>query len=173
VIRLERNPDAGYVSPDDTGEACYSTGSRRVGVNDAEAAILAGGLAGRVVLEIGTGLGVSTRAIASRAKRVCTVDVDPWVIERVHPAINQRNIYTATAILPSDWYNGAFIDGDHRYEAAVRDCREVIARLAPGSPVYMHDYSGQVEKAAQDSGLVFVKAFGTTYDLALCETPRG
>jgi predicted O-methyltransferase YrrM len=175
TITLDPVPGGGYKAIEDPGEQCYQHGGKRISVTDEEAKILAVGLAFLHVLEIGTGLGVSTRAIEETAASVCTVDTDPWVIEHVWPDLQELGVAVtsdAPALPAQGWFNGAFIDGDHAYAAVRHDCELVIRMCEPGAVVFMHDFSGQVESAAIDAGMILRERLNTTYKLALCETPR-
>jgi hypothetical protein len=78
---LDRHKGGYYSHPEDPGEAYYGGSPKRLSVTDEEAEILAKLATGMTVLELGTGLGVSTKALASTAKSVITVDPDPWVRE--------------------------------------------------------------------------------------------
>lgn len=124
-----------YIHPDDPGEP--STGHPRLSVTDLEAAILAVLVDGLTVLEIGTGLGVSTRAMASTARVVHTVDIDPWVWENIWPFLPE-NVVTHRTIDSVPLVDAAFIDGDHNPAAVVRDLAD--ARSCSPSLIIAHDY---------------------------------
>ena len=65
-MKLVPQENGSYTHPADPGEP--TTGTPRLSVTELEADILAALVAGRDVLEIGTGLGVSTRAMAATAR---------------------------------------------------------------------------------------------------------
>lgn len=119
----------------DPGEP--TTGEPRVAVDHVEADILAAFVVGRRVLEIGTGLGVSTRALAGSAAEVYTIDIDPWVHEHIWPGLpsNVRGVES----LPFGEFGAIFIDGDHSPAAVEHDI--VTARMVagPGAVILAHD----------------------------------
>lgn len=143
-----------YVHPDDPGEP--QNGHRRLSITDQEASILQGFADGRVVLEIGTGLGVSTRALAEVAEQVITVDIDRWVHENIVPTLPE-NVLATTEIDPQV-YNDlmpemVFIDGDHSFEATRRDIGMAQDIVVPGGLVVIHDaHAPQVWKACSAAG---------------------
>ena len=109
------------MDPRDPGEACYESKIPRVSVTEEEAEILAGLVRGLSVLEIGTGIGVSTRALASTAASVVTVDVDPWVQSDIWPHLSDcPNVRTLTEI-PEEAFDVVFIDAQHTVAAVRRD----------------------------------------------------
>jgi predicted O-methyltransferase YrrM len=137
-----------YAHPDDPGEP--TTGVPRLSVTDAEAAILAERVAGLHVLEVGTGLGVSTRAMAATAATVHTVDIDPWVIENIWPDLPD-NVDRTTAVPQRGGFGAVFIDGDHSTEATLRDIGVALSLLGPDGFVLVHDANyPKVRKAIPD-----------------------
>lgn len=128
----------GPTHPDDPGEP--STGIARIGVTPTEADLIAALCRNKAVLEIGTGLGTATRAIAEVALSVDTVDIDPWVHERIHPVLTRNAHYNIRchAAVPAESYDIVFVDADHRPEAVRNDlttCREVC----PAGTWIFHD----------------------------------
>lgn len=115
--------------PDDSGEP--PTGNRRVAITVQEATLLALLVIDRQVLEIGTGLGVSTKMLASTALEVVTVDVDPWVHDVVWPDL-PANVRTVTSVDDTERFDVVFISdcsaGELRADLAVacRCCRGLI-----------------------------------------------
>lgn len=131
---------AGYTRPDDPGEP--TTGKPRVSITDNEANILSALAAGQWVAELGTGLGVSTRALAKYAEQVDTVDVDDWVAGNVWPELiaEHSNVvcwHDRDTIRSADL---VFIDADHDAES-VRDDIEWAKRLLRngGGLIVCHD----------------------------------
>ena len=126
----------GFVHVDDPGEP--SSNVPRVSVTPGEAQILGVMATGLRVLEIGTGLGVSTAGMARTATSVTTVDVDPWVWATIWPTL-PANVTTAktTAELCGP-FDMVFIDGDHTPQAVRADLLEAT-RLAPGGLLVAHD----------------------------------
>lgn len=140
---LTKSETNGYKAEGDPGEP--STGTPRLSVNDTEAKIFASFCFGKRVLEIGTGLGVATRAVASACDRLVTIDIDPWVAENVFPSLRtdykEEHVTTLTAMpgrgLPFDV---AIIDGSHRYNDVMNDIQAACARLVQGGLILFHDY---------------------------------
>src|SRR3954471_13056030 len=84
-MTMVRSKRGDFTRKDDPGEPRIK--KPRVSVTEDEARILSAFALGRVVLEIGTGLGVSTRALASTAKCVWTSDIDEWVQRTIWPEL--------------------------------------------------------------------------------------
>src|SRR5438552_5695279 len=108
-VDLARSKHGGYRSLSDPGEP--STGFYRISVTDTEGAFLAFLAAGKRVLEIGTGLGVSTNYLAMTAREVVTLDIDPWVHTNVWPNLPEN--VTPSTIAGVGPYDLVFIDGAH------------------------------------------------------------
>jgi hypothetical protein len=127
--------DAGnYYCPEDPGEVGMK--EKRLSVTAYETKILAAVFRGKTVLEFGTGLGVSTRAIASTAKHVYTFDPDPWVAKEVAPHLPPN--VTFSAAHAGERADGAFVDGHHSQEAATNDIKTALAHT-DGGPILIHD----------------------------------
>lgn len=147
-----RRAELGYEHPDDPGEP--TTGKRRLSVTDLECEILAAIAAGRRVFEIGTGLGVSTRALARWARHVVSEDVDPWVAANIAPEL-EGELTHVTCIHDREPYGyGAmqfdlvFIDGDHN-TASARDDIAYARSLAP-QLIVLHDANYENVRHALD-----------------------
>lgn len=132
-----------YRHPEDPGEP--STGDPRLSVTDMEADILAAFVAGRRVLEIGTGLGVSTRAMAGTADVVHTVDIDPWVQEVIWPTLPPN--VTCGTDLSGQQFEAVFIDGDHSSDAVERDVATAMRHAGPGAVILAHDTGSDAVRA--------------------------
>lgn len=147
---LEPTESGSWRHPDDPGEP--STGDPRLSVTELEAAVLGALCADRSVVEIGTGLGVSTRAIAEWASSVVTVDVDPWVQETIWPAL--PSLVVTSPLLPvGQVFDVCFIDGDHSTEQTAADIEWALdnARL-----VLVHDVRYPNVAAAMGHGWVMI-----------------
>ena len=146
----EETLDGGSIRrTDDPGEP--QTGQPRISITKDEARILCTMAVDKFVLEIGTGLGVSTHALAASAKSVVTLDIDPWVHENVWPTL-PKNVYCIKSIEDIRWddFNMVFIDGDHNTEAARRDILLADLVLKPGGKVVLHDTKYPNVRAACD-----------------------
>lgn len=128
----------GYHDLTDPGEP--STDRRRVSISDDEGDLLEYLAAGRRVFEIGTGLGVSTRALARRAKVVITTDIDPWVHDNIWPGLRGRNIVCLTG-RPAEppRVDLVFIDGDHHQDPIRADVRYAKSIVKFGGLIVVHD----------------------------------
>jgi len=150
----------------------------RMGVAPIESAILSSLAIRRRVVEIGTGLGISTRALASVAEAVYTVDPDPWVYQgrigaelmRDHPNIV---CVPHTKQIPKDYrWDLVFIDGLHTREAVRQDAAFAVSRLEPGGILLFHDtnwpgvHEGLRDFFAQEP-LAFMARFPTPGQLGL------
>lgn len=123
---MQRDDSGSWRRDDDPGEP--STGKPRLSVTDLEASILSALVHNLTVVEIGTGLGVSTKALARTANRVHTVDIDPWVHSDVWPTLPPNVIrHKDTSKLPAV-VDAMFIDGDHSTAATAADIAEAMAR---------------------------------------------
>jgi len=137
VTELKRDSAGSYTHRTDPGEP--STGLPRVSVTEEEAGILGELVEGGEVLELGTGLGVSTRALAATASHVHTVDIDPWVAAEVWPTL-PFNVTTSANRLP--WiscFDAAFVDADHSTEATTIDLMCAVGAVKFGGTVICHD----------------------------------
>lgn len=139
-----RHPSGGFYREDDPGEP--SSRVARISIADDERTVLAEMAAGRNVLEIGTGLGVSTRALATTARWVVTCDIDTWVHETIWPDLPRNvscvhDVERATHVLTmsSAGFDLVFIDGDHSEAALRADVATAERMLAPGGTIVVHD----------------------------------
>ena len=129
--------DGGYYREDDPGEP--SSRVARISVTDDERPVLAEMAAGKVVLEIGTGLGVSTRALASTATSVTTCDIDEWVHRTIWPDLPDNVSCVSSTDDLTAGFDLVFIDGDHRDEALRIDVATAERLLKPGGTIAVHD----------------------------------
>ena len=108
-----------------------------------QAEVLAGLAKGKRVLEIGTGSGVSTRAMAKTAIHVATFDVSQRVRDMVWPTLPKN-------VMPYDrrheglqqggtGFGLVFIDGDHSYPAVVADINEAAPLMSRYGIWVFHD----------------------------------
>ena len=133
-----RHASGGFYREDDPGEP--SSRVARISIADDERTVLAEMAAGKWVLEIGTGLGVSTRALATTADYVATVDVDEWVHRTIWPDLPDNvSCFENTETMQRKMFDLVFIDGDHREEALRRDVATAERVLAPGGTIVVHD----------------------------------
>ncbi len=131
----------GFQHEKDPGEPILHT--KRYSVTIEEAEILKLYAKGCRVLEIGTGLGISTIALASVASDVVTIDIDEWVHNEVVPHL-KRLVLAPTKFLdkwPSDEvkFDVIFIDGCHQSAEVEQDIAKSLQRLAPNGVILFHD----------------------------------
>ena len=148
-----------YVHGDDPGEP--TTGEPRLSITEVEGEMLAVLAAGRSVLEFGTGLGVSTRALARTARKVYTVDIDEWVQQTIWPTLPD-NVSTCDDRDRLPIVDMVFIDGDHTEEGTAADVAAAM-RLA-SEVIVMHDTSAPTVRSACDDEWLFI---GTTHGLGV------
>jgi predicted O-methyltransferase YrrM len=156
-MNLIPSPINGYACPEDTGEP--GTNAPRLSVNNDEARIVSELLRGRWVLEIGTGLGVMTHALAAVTDLIVTVDIDPWVQENIVPTLPKHVQFTTNAesIGVLHWFDAAMIDGSHKYEDVMRDIGIVRKLVKPGGLLIFHDlYLSPIYNALTDSKVNFI-----------------
>lgn len=132
---LTAHDKGGWIHPDDRGEP--RIGTPRVSIADDEVSVLAWLAQGHDVLEIGTGLGISTRALAQRAHTVTTHDIDEWVHDNIWPDL------PATCVADRMTLHGpftfAFIDGDHSGPAIDEDVALAERLMPEGGLIVCHD----------------------------------
>lgn len=141
--------DPGICLPDSDGTYGYVCGPRG-SISPEEGRILSSHTTGKRVLEIGTGLGVSTYFLSLNAAFVDTVDPDPWVRSGVIKF--RSNVFQkATLAECVGPYDFAFIDGMHDTESVVADIHGVLSKLAPGGKISFHDmtWGSVVDAVAQ------------------------
>lgn len=163
TIELVSGTDGSYSCPTDPGEPC---GGKRVSITEEEGKILADLVKGKRVLEIGTGLGVSTRYMARTARIVYTVDVDPWVKENVWPELEEVG-YIVCIDYPWEAVDVevAFIDGLHTKEQVIIDIRAAIAYGC--KTIIGHDMTDEAVKAAFSSQFEQIEIIPTHWKLGV------
>ena len=131
-IRLERSRHGQWIGMDDPGGHTV-----RQSITAPEGVYLAEWASGQRVLEIGTGLGVSTVCLASTALSVVTIDPDPWVLRSLTLPANVTQRASLDGVTgPFDF---AFIDGLHDCDSVCRDIEDCLARLTPKGRLAFHD----------------------------------
>lgn len=143
-----------YEHPGDPGEP--TTGVPRLSVTEMEADLLAAFVVGRDVLEIGTGLGVSTRALARTAKSVVTVDIDEWVQGTIWPEL-PANVVPTPVVPVGRQFDAAFIDGDHSTESVVADWQAVAPLVRSGGVILAHDTNAKAVRDGLPEGFLFIE----------------
>ena len=143
----------------------------------AQAEILAGLAKGKRVLEIGTGSGVSTRAMAKTAIQVATFEVSQRVRDMVWPTLPKN-------VMPYDrrheglrqggnGFGLVFIDGDHDYPAVVADIKEVAPLMSRYGIWVFHDMQQENSvKAVTENALRFMpldKVVGENATMWVCQ----
>jgi len=142
----------GWYCPQDPGEPFYDKASPRWSVNEIEARVISELCYKRNVLEIGTGLGISTKEIAKRAKMVYTVDIDDWVKTNVVPSLPKNTKFFSDVREAPKNMDVAFIDGRHVYEQVVEDIKNAREHVRKDGTFIFHDGKiGGVFKAIADS----------------------
>ena len=133
--------DPGEVGPDGNRQ------QKRWSINNIEARLVSELCRGLSVLEIGTGLGVSTREIAKLAKFVYTVDIDPWVEKIIAPTL-PKNVIFFNNTPEHITVDAAFIDGLHTYEQCCKDIDFAKSVVKPDGLLIFHDlYISGVHRA--------------------------
>jgi hypothetical protein len=81
---------------------------------------------------------VSTRAIASAAKYVHTVDIDEWVKKEVAPYLPENvKFYSDISQVPE--VDAAFIDGLHSHKQCMIDIKDAKRIVKKGGLLVFHD----------------------------------
>jgi len=168
---LVRTKVGNYYDPTDPGEEHgYHRHHRpRRSIAEAEWPLLAELARGRVVLELGTGVGVSARVMAATAKAVVTVDPDSWV---QHPG-PENVTFLREAPKDTSPFDMAFIDGDHSEQG----CAEDIEKCRCIPLLVLHDTNlKEVRRAIAryaSAGLTEVEAHNTPGRLAVYRWAKG
>jgi len=154
---------------DDPGE--NGTTVPRVGIAADEDEILSALANDRIVLELGTGLGFSTRALLRGGPAaVVSVDPDPWVQREIWPTLSHVRL-TCASWVPGGLYafDLVFIDGEHTADAVERDTA-IALRYHPKFIVY-HDWLAdpRVQEGARKAlpSNAVISVIPTTYGLGL------
>lgn len=153
---LIRTANGAYAHPDDPGEPGYGEKRIRWSVTPRESEILRALAFGRRVLEIGTGLGISTKRIAERAEIVFTVDVDPWVAQTIAPGLPANVFFClGSESVPRDANPSmVFIDGLHEKDAVCADIRFALRQIERPGLIVLHDgRMPHVQAGIQASGI--------------------
>ena len=163
LMGLTRHVNGNYTHPEDPGEP--GLGTPRVSVTDEECKVLGWLAADRTVLEIGTGLGVSTRAMQAAGGEVETVDVDPWVQANVWPGLRELGVECRDVADASPYaaqFDMCFIDGAHDEASVERDLDTAMRLVRPGGLIVLHDtnYEGVWKPAKKRGNLVRMDSVG-------------
>ena len=143
----------GWSCSADPGEPGYDSKLKRWSVGGTEARLLSELFRGLTVLEIGTGLGVSTRGIATTAVLVHTIDIDPWVKKHVAPDLPENVVFhDSREFIPK--VDATFIDGLHTYEQCCLDMEFAKEKTKPGGLIVLHDFNGkEIQDAIGEANL--------------------
>ncbi len=170
-MSLVKDAVGSYAHPADPGEPIYN--QPRVSITDEEGVILAGLVRGCRVLEIGTGLGVSTRYLASTASLVVSYDIDPWVRETVWPTLAGIKNLTLLSDVPTSQhgrFDVVFIDGNHEAESVERDVDIAIGLVvSPGRLIFHDAKANPTYEACEFKGLAPMRVIPTTYDIGVVD----
>jgi len=135
--------DCQYQSPDDPGRQDRSSVTLQEGV------LLSEWASGHRVMEIGTGLGVSTVALAHHADFVHTIDPSEWVRSALTMPQNVRQ-WASVEDVPGT-FGRIFIDGLHDFASVCKDIESALLMLSPEGQVAFHDMCQSDVRAAVDS----------------------
>lgn len=141
VAQMIPSPHGGLIHPKDPGEPGGKCFAKRWSVTQTDAAVLQALAKGRRVIEIGTGLGVSSASMAEVGASVVTIDIDPWVAETVAPHLpdSVRFELGRDGVGDGERFDLAFIDGLHTPEAVQEDIAFVIGKLDLPAVIALHD----------------------------------
>ena len=157
-MRLIQTDIGNYFCPDDPGESRYEDSPPRRSVTDEEGSILRRLAKDKYVLEIGTGLGVSTKYLAETALEVVTVDPDHWVQDPCLPNV----IFLRSR--PDREFDLVFIDGNHAYEDVLNDIR--LSMEIP--EIIIHDTNIEdVKRAIKTLNLKTIRIYDTPCQLGI------
>jgi len=158
-------PNGSFTHPGDSGE--HSTGLPRISIAPREGEVLSILAIDKDVLEIGTGLGISTRYMEMKAKSITTVDTDIWVHKNINLPTRVIRLSDVGLIAPSVKFDLIFIDGDHRTPSVKRDIEFSMSHLKQGGMMVLHDaHDGKVSQAVKELDLSMY-VVNTTYGLGI------
>jgi hypothetical protein len=145
----------GYVSMNGKQYVTAQPTIRRVSISDADAAALRSVGPIKTALEIGTGYGVSTVALAEAAEVVVTIDTDPWVKKHVAPLLPAGVIFASDrSDVPTFNADLIHIDGDHETESVLDDISFCLDFCHPGTVWAFHDTKrNKVRKAISEAAI--------------------
>lgn len=145
-VNLQVTDYGSYVCEDDPGEP--TTGVRRISVTKPECLLLSWLANGCDVLELGTGLGISTIALMATADTVFTVDPDPWVHEHIWPALDCGKYAERWEPNPKMDIDFVFVDADHTTEAVSEDIEYAQKIIGDLGMIVVHDAKMDEVRAA-------------------------
>lgn len=164
-MRLQKAPN-GWSCLDDPGEP--GTNKPRWSVNDTEGRLLSELFRGLIVLEIGTGLGMSTKRIAETAAYVHTVDIDNWVRENVAPGLPDNVMFYDSLAKVPKLLDAAFLDGLHSYDQCTQDIKDAKTIVKKGGIIVFHDVKMKAVYAAIEESKLYGVEIKTPAGMALC-----
>ena len=107
---------------------------------------IAVGMNAHKVLEIGVRSGESTRAFLTAMLQtgghLVSVDIEPTTYKPPEEALGHWTFVqgdSATVPIPHDSYDIVFIDGDHSFEATIKDLERVTSLLKQHGAIFLHD----------------------------------
>jgi predicted O-methyltransferase YrrM len=103
---------------------------------------------GLKVLEIGTGLGVSTVSMAFSAKSVVTIDPNEHVRSRLTLPSNVTQLASFSQVQGA--FDFAFIDGMHDFSSVMTDILDCLSVIGPGGFLSFHDMAHVPVRRAVD-----------------------
>jgi predicted O-methyltransferase YrrM len=143
----------------------------RASITQNEGRYLASWAAGLRVLEIGTGLGVSTVCLASTAKEVMTIDPSEWVRAALKLPANVVQLASFDEVHGGE-FDMAFIDGLHDKRSVMRDIVDCLQVVKYGGSIAFHDLShGTVQDAVKAFAWGSREEMDTTGKLTRCWVP--
>lgn len=130
---------------------CPTDPMNRWSITHQEGLILMAMAVGRNVLEIGTGLGVSTAYLAQGTSSVTTIDPDPWSHEQVQLPESVTRYRSILEVDPSSYFEVVFIDGKHDRESVICDIQDVEPFTDEWTAWVFHDVMLDGVRAALDA----------------------
>lgn len=144
--------------------------SERSSVTLQEGLILAEWADCKRVLEIGTGLGISTVCLADTAIEVVTVDPDEWVHRSLTLPPNVVRLSSIDQV--EGEFDMAFIDGLHDIESVRQDIVRCLGFVRPGGTIAFHDVcQSEVSSAVGEVPWSSRETCATVGHLTLCGVP--
>jgi predicted O-methyltransferase YrrM len=143
IKRTVNYQNLAYTLDGDAGPSAKGTGPTRWSVSEPQALMLSQLAKGKRCLEIGTGTGFSTEALAKTATHVSTFDVDDEVRRLVWPGLPKN-------VIPYDRrheglsqagreFDLIFVDGQHHQPAVKKDILEALPLMKREALWVFHD----------------------------------